>query len=566
MSEGLTNSLVFSYNSNMMLCQELIAKNFSNFLIDRFSPFGSQEILVKRTTSEFFTLNEMGYCKEGVANIFRLDGNQRKKGGGQRHILSSKIRHLLTVNKTDQWSEKTLLEGLKILYSKKMWLKIFYDEVGWRVFEGMQRGSPRYCKMFRHKIIDRAQDMIRRGGEIMALTVTFDAKNFTENRIKAWEEYSKLLSRLMKELRRKYKCEYISVLESTNKGYPHAHIILAFKKGTIPYYGKLKNKTKIKYGELFNIVKKFAPARKFHLEVIKGNATAFYLVKYIAKGEKKDIFELLKKDGHLTKDERKLLQCLLYCTACETRQVRMSEKIYFDDSVKPDAQVGIDSAGTAAGQTDASPQKESGTAAWADHPDQDLPAGENSTAKRWALITRCNNLPRHCLHHIYVMSHKRKMLLFGDADGRAIESDYEKSKLFDKNAAIVGCGGCFFALVAKAVILNDIKKINIVYWDKDYRRKRWFDGVDLADDAAFVDALERLITFYLAAISSQEYTTTEFFGIGEHIGLNPFNLQGITKATKNHYKVHQNRVDELWRLDDYERKMTAHESRAEINY
>ncbi len=353
----------------------------------------------------------------------------------------------------------------------------------------------------------------------MALTVTFDAKNFTEDRIKAWKEYTKLLKRLMKELRRKYKCEYISVLESTNKGYPHAHIVLAFEKGTIPYYDKLKNKTKIKYGELFNIVKKFAPARKFHLEVIKGNATAFYLVKYIAKGEKKDIFELLKKDDHLTKDERKLLQCLLYCTACETRQIRMSEKIYFDDSVKDDTQTKIVGEGTAAGQTDASPQKESGSAAWADHPDQDPPAEENSTAKRWALITRCNNLPKHCLHHIYVMSHSRKMLLYGDADGREIESDYEKLKLFDENAAIVGCGGCFFSLIVQGGIKKNIEKKNVVYWDKDYKRKRWFDGVDLTDDTAFVDALERLITFYLAAISSQEYTTTEFFGIGKYIGL-----------------------------------------------
>lgn len=456
--------------------------------------------------------------------------------------------------------------GLGILHSRQLWFFIHSPEFGDRVFEGMQRGNVRYCKKYRHKIIDKTEDMIRRGGQLMALTVTFDAKNFTENRIKAWKDYPKLLKRLMKELRRKYKCEYISVLESTNKGYPHAHIILAFKKGTIPYYDKLKNKTKIKYGELFNIVKKFAPARKFHLEAIKGNATAFYLVKYIAKGEKKSVFELLKKDGHFTKDERKLLQCLLYCTACSVRQIRMSEKIYFDDSVKPNTQEKDDSAGTVAGQSDASPQKESGTAAVGAHPDQDPPAGENSTAKRWALITRCNKLPGHCLQKVYLMTQRRKTLLFGDADSREIESDYEKLQTFKRSAAEVGCGGCFFSLIAGAIILNNIKDINIVYWDKDYRRKRWFDGVDLTDDAAFVDALERLITFYLAAISSQKYTTTEFFGIGKYIGLNPFDLWGITNATKNHYRVHQNRPDELWRLDDYERKMTARESRAKINY
>lgn len=566
MSRGLTNPHVFNYNLSTMKCQYQITKNFSDFLINDFTPFGSQETLVKRTTSNFSTSNKMGYCKEGVANIFRLDGNQHKNGGGQQHILQSKILHLLTDNNTDTWYEELMRTGLGILESRRVWFFIHNPEFGDRVFEGMQRGNVRYCKKYKHKIIDKAEDMIRRGGQLMALTVTFDAKNFTENRIKAWKDYPKLLSRLMKELRRKYKCEYISVLESTNKGYPHAHIVLGFAKGTIPYYDKLKNKTKLKYGELYEVVKKFAPARKFHLEVIKGNSTAFYLVKYIAKGEKKGVFDLLKKDGHFTKDERKLLQCLLYCTACGIRQIRMSEKIYFDDSAEPGAQEEVDSVGAAAEQTDENSQKESGTAAVDAHPDQNPPAGENSTAKRWALITRCNKLPSHCLQKVYLMTQSRKMLLFGDADGREIESDYEKLQTFKRYAAEVGCGGCFFALVASAVLTNNLDLINIVYWDKDYRRKRWFDDVDLTDDAAFVDALERLITFYLAAVSSQEYTTTEFFGIGKYIGLNPFNLWGVTKATKNHYKVYQNRIDELWRLDDYERKMTARESRAEIKY
>ena len=562
----MTTSLKNSYNGIIVFSQDLIAKNFSDFLIDDYSPFGSQEIIVKRTTSNFSTSNKMGYCKEGVANIFRLDGSKRKNGGGQQHILQSKIVHLLTDNNTDTWYEEIMRQGLSILDSRRLWFFIHNPEFGDRVFEGMQRGNVRYCKKYRHKIIDKAESMIRRGGQLMALTVTYDAKNFTENRIKAWKNYPKALSRLMKELRRKYKCEYISVLESTNKGYPHAHIVLGFKKGSITYYDKLKNKQKLKYGELYETVKKFAPARKFHLEAIKGNSTAFYLVKYIAKGEKKSIFDLIKKDEHFTKDERKLLQCLLYCTACGIRQVRMSEKEYFNDTPDNAARQTDESQDNAAGQTDASPQKESNTAAVDNHTNQDPPAGKNSTAKRWALITRCNNLPSHCLQKVYLMTQRRKMLLYGDADGRAIESDYEKLQTFKRYAAEVGCGGCFFALVAKAVMLNDIKQINIVYWDKDYRRKRWFDGVDLTDDAAFVDALERLITFYLAAISSQEYTTTEFFGIGKYIGLNPFKLYGITNVTKNHYRVHQNRVDQLYKIDNYERMMTARESRVELKY
>lgn len=538
-----------------MACQDFSAKSLSNYLIGGYTPFGSQEVLVNRATSGFSNPADMGYCKEGVSNIERFDGGQQKKKGGQQNILKSKIMHLLTDNNTDTWYEELMRAGLGIFDSRRLWFFIHSPEFGDRVFEGMQRGNVRYCKKYRHKIIDKAESMIRRGGQLMALTVTFDAKNFTENRIKAWQDYPKLLNRLMKELRRKYKCEYISVLESTNKGYPHAHIVLGFAKGTIPYYNKLKNKTKLKYGELYETVKNFAPARKFHLEVIKGNSTAFYLVKYIAKGEKKSIFDLLKKDEHFTKDERKLLQCLLYCTACGVRQVRMSEKEYFNDT--PD---------NAAKQSDESKTEESGTAAVDASPNHDPPAEENSTAKRWALITRCNNLPNRCLQKVYLMTQRRKTLLFGDADGEEIESDYEKLQLFKRYAAEVGCGGCFPALIASAVLTNNLNLINVTYWGKDYKRHKWFDDVDILDDEAFVDALERLITFFYAAISSHKYTASEFFGIGKCIGLNPFDLAGVTKMTKNHYKLHQNKIDQLYKLDDYERKMTARESREEIKY
>ena len=165
-----------------------------------------------------------------------------------------------------------------------------------------------------------------------------------------------------------------------------------------------------------------------------------------------------------------------------------------------------------------------------------------------------------------MMMHPRKLLLFGDLDGRAIENDYEKQKLFEKKAAIVGCGGCVFAEFAKAKMKNNFTLFNITYWGKDYRRRKWFDGIDPLNEAAVVDAWERLWTFYLAAVSSHKYTTSEFFGIGKYIGLNPFELAGVTKMTKNHYKLHQNKIDKLYKLDNYERMMIARENREEIKY
>ena len=553
--EGLTSSLVFSYNTIVMLRQDFSAKSFVDYIIDLYSPFGSQEVLTKRAASEFSNPQKMGCCKEGVSNIFRLDGGQQKGKGGQQHILSSKIMDIFKAANADKLTDEMRRDALRILDSRRTWLKAWYDEVGWRIFEGLQRGSQRYCKMYRHKIIDTTQSMIDRGGQLMALTATYNAKGYTANRLDAWKNYRKALSHLMKEIKRNYKCEYVSVLESTKNGYPHAHVILAFPEGTISYYNKLKNNKALKYGKLFNIVKKHGPAPQFKLCAIKGNNTAWYLTKYISKGEKEDIFALLKKDGRYTTNERKLIDCLIYCIACESRQVCMSYKpLFFKEK------------DNAAGQSDASPAKESGTAAVDTHPDHDPPAEEKSPPTAADLMTRCNNLPSHCLHHIFMMMHPRKLLLFGDLDGRAIENDYEKQKLFEKRAAIVGCGGCIFAEFAKAKMKNNFTLFNVTYWGKDYRRHKWFDGIDPLDGAAVVDAWERLWTFYLAAVSSHKYTTSEFFGIGKYIGLNPFNLAGVTKMTKNHYKLHQNKVDELWRLDDYERKMIARESREEINY
>lgn len=529
-----------------MNSQDYSAKNTVDFFLSELSFFNSQDDLINALPSKFSDDPGKRACKEGVNHIFMFDGNQRSGKGKKHNQLQSKVMNIFRSANADCPTDEMRREFLKIYNSGRLWLKIHNEEFGWRVFEGKKRGNRPYCKYYHHKIIDYTQNMIDRGLELLALTETYNAKGFTANHIDAWENYRPSLTRLLKEINRIYPCEYICVLESTAKSYPHAHIILAFKKGTIPGYSKLRNKTKIKYGKVYNLIKNFSTAPQFHLEVIKGKYTAHYLAKYISKGENEDIGKLANKEGSFTKEERKLIDCLMYCTACQTRQISMSQNKKCGDC-----------SGKAAGQLDKRPTKERISAAVDDHTDRDPPNAETSPPTAAGLIARCINFPNHCKYRARIMTQSRKESLYGDLDGREIEADYEKLKLFDHNSAVVGCGGCVFSEIALALSTLDFKLLNVVYWGKDYRRHRWFDGVDLLDEKAIVDRTKELMCFYTLCIKSQRHTTTEFFEIGRCIGLNPYNLPNVTNVTKSHLQSLHNGKDKLYKLDRFERAMSS---------
>lgn len=542
----MTTSPKNSYNSIIVFSQDFSVKNTVDFFLSEFSFYNSQDDLINALPSKFYDGQGKRACKEGVNPIFMFDGNQQSGKGKKHNQLQKKVMYIFKSANTDCPTDEMRKDFLKIYNSGRLWLKIHNEELGWRVFEGKKRGNRPYCKYYHHKIIDYTQNMIDRGLELMALTVTCDAKGYTVNRLDAWAGYRGATTRLMKEINRIFPCEYISVLESTAKGYPHAHIVLAFRKGTIQGYSKLKNNKPLKYGKLYSLVKKFSPAPQFKLCPIKGKHTAHYLAKYISKGENEDIGKLVNKEGSFTKEERKLIDCLMYCTACQARQVSMSQNKKCGDC-----------SDKAAGQTDASQVKESSTAAIDDHTDRDPPNTETSPPTAAGLIARCINFPNHCKYRARIMTQSRKESLFSDLDGREIEADYEKLKLFDHNSAVVGCGGCIFSEIALALSTLDFKLLNVVYWDKDYKRKRWFDDVDLLDEKALTDRMTELMCFYSRCIVSQKHTTTEFFEIGKRIGLNPYNLPNVTNVSKNHVQLLHSGKDKLYKLDNFERAMSS---------
>ena len=493
----------------MQTCQEDFTKNNINNFFSIFTKYGSQEAAVEDITKDCNKkfLNSVLPC--GVSPLFKKSDKNALVGGGQKHITSS---GLLSIYKsaackglTDEVRKKMLI----YLNQKRSWIFTKFEDGRQGVMESMMRGNQRYTKLYRHKIIETCLNYQQSGMEIFALTITWDSKREHGNHLSAWAKYNTRKGRLMKELKRHFGAKYVSVLESTKKGYPHAHILLALPKGTFIGYSKLRNKAKIKYGKLYHLIRKFAPAPVFHLEAIKGRNTPFYLVKYMTKNETTDIFSLRKKKEDYTADERKMIDCLLFCIMTEIRQFSMTQerRRKSADRVSEEEKT-----------PDNKTQSEKGTGSSSPAPCPNPP--ENSATKLRFLITLCNNLPAHCKYRMLFMGANRYNLLFGDKDPHEIEQNYEELQKFKKGAAELGCGGCIFSELFNFLFGKDSFLINPYFWNGDNELVRLFDDCDFTDDNELVKYIRHAIAIYFDSLKYKRFTTDAYIGQSATIGQN----------------------------------------------
>ena len=122
-------------------------------------------------------------------------------------------------------------------------------------FTGNCKGTARYQKKQASKVQDKIKALATIEGETFALTITYDIKKYGENMYKAWKMYSKHIRNVLENMRKHWGLRFVWVKESTTKGYPHAHIVLHFPKGTNPGYKYMQNNKKIYFGKLYNEVK-----------------------------------------------------------------------------------------------------------------------------------------------------------------------------------------------------------------------------------------------------------------------------------------------------------------------
>lgn len=222
-----------------------------------------------------------------------------------------------------EWELRTALR--RCFRSVKM-LQIMSSNGKASWFESYTKGTKRYNKKQKGKILDFVEKKKQEGKDCFFLTLTCDVKKYA-SRSDAWKNYlDKEVRPVTENLRKHYDAEYVGTLESTANGYPHIHMMLFFPHNKFPEFKHYHNKQKIRKGCLFDMIKKKVNSEVFDLEAAKGENLKWYLVKYIGKGIDEDIFSLLDKEEPWNKSDLKRVQEFVYLKMFHKRKLLMTRK------------------------------------------------------------------------------------------------------------------------------------------------------------------------------------------------------------------------------------------------
>jgi len=203
------------------------------------------------------------------------------------------------------------------------------------IFPGKVKGCERYNELLKKTIIKKTKKLLEETLAQYLLTVTCDPKQYSQNLIEMWRQFRDDCNKILRALKRKYGAKYVSVIESTNNGRPHMHIILGMERWVSRYHMKMKNGREIKSGELHKFIEKRSRSKIFKLQKAGGKGLAYYLTKYLAKDIDKVKEYELEKNIKLPTEERKALLTNLMPIMASIRQVSYSkfqnENIEFEE-------------------------------------------------------------------------------------------------------------------------------------------------------------------------------------------------------------------------------------------
>ena len=235
-----------------------------------------------------------------------------------------------------------LKKALEICSSSLMMLQSVNREnkVAW--YESNAKGTKRYNKLQRGKILDFVEQKRAEGKDCFFLTLTCDVKKYG-SRAFAWENYLKEeVYRVTENLRKHYDAEYVATLESTAKGYPHIHMMLFFPHNTFPELKYYHNQQNVRKGSLFDMVSRTVNSQVFNLQAAKGDNLKWYLTKYIGKGMEDDVFSLLDKKDAWKPSDFKQVQEYVYLKSFNRRKLLMTRKNCKKNRIGEDEQMAAD--------------------------------------------------------------------------------------------------------------------------------------------------------------------------------------------------------------------------------
>lgn len=430
-------------------------------------------------------------CSLHMPAIFAWNPNRNCSSGTNKRKVYNQLYFIRKALQKGTLYDEELKDALRIINNSIKAFSFLRDDGKRAFFTSYTKGTVRYGKKQAAESQDYIQNHINAGWEAFFYTLTCDPKKYA-NRYDAWKNYKKReVMPTLETLRKHHGLEYIGFMESTEKGYPHIHLVMFFPKGTIAGYDKMKPGQAIYYGKLFRYLRRRQNSVISKLIALKGDNVKYYLTKYVTKESESNVLELESKKGAFTKSERKLALGLVITKACAIRT-----KVCCKDRTVPQSSDDLSHNRVHV----LTPQ--SFISDFMARQKQGTLSPRDFARLRAYLIKLCTNSPLTCGHCLEVMSYRKFHELF-NADCSSVDANCEKNNLiFEKNSRKLGCGGCFFRSfmeLLRSDFNNAIKK-EVNYEKSDTVFAPISERINKNSSVEWFYAVSELLDFYLGSM------------------------------------------------------------------
>lgn len=433
-------------------------------------------------------------CSLRVPAIFAWNPNPNCSSDTNKRKVYNQLYFIRKALREGTLHDEELKDGLRIINNSVKAFSFLRDDGKRAFFTSYTKGTVRYGKKQAAESQDYIQNHVNAGWESFFYTLTCDPKKYA-NRYDAWKNYKKReVMPALETLRKHHGLEYIGFMESTEKGYPHIHIVMFFPKGTIAGYDKMKSGQVLYYGKLFNYLRRRQNSIISKLIALKGDNVKYYLTKYVTKESESNVLQLESKKGAFTKSERKLALGLVITKACaiRTKVCCKDRTIPHESDVSPHNRPHVLTPQSFI--SDFMARQKLGTLSPRDF-----------ARLRAYLIKLCTNSPLTCGHCISVMSYRKFYSLF-NADCSSVDANCEKNNLlFQKNSKTLSCGGCFFRSLMDLLSSNqkNIIKNGVNYEKSDTVLAPISERINKGSSVEWFQCVSELLDFYLGSMCSR---------------------------------------------------------------
>lgn len=264
------------------------------------------------------------YCSLGCPSMLAGDVPEKKKR--ERKSLDEVFPMKAKIN-TMEYIPDHFLEAMKeCQLSRATHLHLVNYDNTRRVFQGRVKGSAPYNYELQQKAIKDAEALSQQYEHLYFLTLTYSPNDFGWDRDVAFPLFSSKLSKYLKQVKRKYGVESQTVIEVTNLGYPHAHVIIYSDKVIVPESIRSYKKKGIVNGEFYAFLNEKWDLGFINLQRGYNSKISHYLAKYMGKSNFDADPAKDRKKSKLTKANRKALMTTFFPCMYGYRAYRTSWK------------------------------------------------------------------------------------------------------------------------------------------------------------------------------------------------------------------------------------------------